>query len=136
MEEATRYADKRRSRPADVKQFAEDIINRHAWLADAYRINGDRARARNERETAARMVAPLMAADPENWDLKDTWIAQQLGLAVLDEDAGDLGAAKARLSQTLATLRAMHDHDPTNRRWSTQKAFIENNIEGLNRKSH
>lgn len=136
MEEAAKHADARHNRPEDVRQFAEDIINRHAWLADAYRISGNRIQARAERETAERMLAPLMSADPKNWDLKDTWIAQQLGLAVLDEDAEDWAAAKARLFQTLAVLRAMHDYDPSNQRWSTQKAFIENEIERLNRKSH
>ena len=136
MQEAAKHADAEHRRPEDVQQFAEDIINRHAWLADAYRANGDLRRARAERTAEDKILAPLMSKDPRNMDLKDTWVAFELALAVLEEDGGNAASAKASLSKALTTLEAMRKIEPANKRWSVEEAFIENRISHLDPKTH
>lgn len=114
----------RRDLKKTTKDFEIDLTNRHAWLADAYRAIGDRARARRERLVEKAALDQLIVADPLNMDLRDTWVALELALAVLDEEDGNKSVAMNRLANTLDALDAMTRRDPNNQRWESQRKFI------------
>jgi len=113
-----------------TNEIADDLIDRHAWLADAYRLKGDSARARSERLTEERMLEARIAAEPKNMDLKDTWIALQLALAKLDEQAGDPASARTRLERALAVSDSMIAYDGKNNEWTKERSRV---IETLNK---
>lgn len=105
--------------------LAVDLINRHAWMADAYRASGDLKRARAERLEEERLLKPLMTADPQNMDLKETRVVLQRAMARLDIDIGRRKQGQRRISEAIALLNEMVNADPTNKHW---KVLLSNII--------
>jgi hypothetical protein len=118
-----------RSKPdTDV---SNDIINMHAWLADAYYLKGDLAHAKAERLSEELLVDAQIASDPRNMELKDTWITTQRALALIESQSGDKDAAKARLNRSLTVVQAMVRFDPKNQSWAKDRNSIERSLESL-----
>ena len=59
-----------------------------------------------------------LAKDPENKDLKDTWIVIQRAYALLDEGQGQLAEAEATLERAIAAANQMVKFDATNAQWA------------------
>jgi tetratricopeptide (TPR) repeat protein len=108
-----------------------DVINAHAWLADAYRIAGDLARAKSERLTEERILDAQIAADPKNMDLRDSWVATQRDLAGIEKQSGDAKAARAGLEHARAVLDEMVRFDPRNQRWIANRDRITHDLSEL-----
>jgi hypothetical protein len=119
----------------DPKEFALPIINRHAWLADAYRADRQFGRARAEREIEQRLLDAQIAADPKNMRLEEIWIATQRAFALLDTDAGDTASARRRLLLILGKLDSMIRFDTSNNSWIKQKSHVESELKELDSKS-
>lgn len=111
--------------------IADDIVNRHAWMADAYLAAGDAARARAERLEEEQILDGQIAHDPKNMHLKSVWVALQIALARLDEAANRTTEARSRLTNTLPTLVAMIHFDPTNEAWRAQRVWIDTELSKL-----
>ena len=116
--------------------IAVDLVNRHAWVADAYLASGDRAQARAHRLIQERLLSALMRDDPRNVDLKELWVSLQRAFAKLEMDVGRREDARRRLQQALSTLNAMIEFDPSNNEWLKQRARIERDLQrGTSRSS-
>ena len=102
----------------------EDLINRHAWLADAYLANGRRDDAMTQRLIEEGLLSKQMASDPKNMHLKEMWVALQRALGRLDVANGERPAARKRFESALSTLDEMTSFDPKNTTWTGQKARI------------
>jgi tetratricopeptide (TPR) repeat protein len=111
--------------------ITSDVVNVHAWLADAYRINGELARAKSERLEEEQILDGQIAADPKNMDLRDSWVATQRALAILENLAGDRNAARLRLTRDLKTVEDMTRTDPANQRWNKAHRQIEDELATL-----
>jgi hypothetical protein len=109
----------------DTKEFEIDIINRHAWLADAYRAAGKPTRARAERLLEEHLLNAQMADDPNNMHLQEMWVALQRALALLDLDAGQKIAARQRLLRVLDKLNTMTKFEPANKAWAQLRAHVQ-----------
>ena len=110
---------------------ASNLIDRHAWLADAYRAAGQIDRAKAERFAEERILNAQIAGDPNNMDLKDTWIALQRALAQIDMLQGDKAVARERLAHALATADDMTKFDPTNKQWAGLRSVLRKEAAGL-----
>jgi tetratricopeptide (TPR) repeat protein len=110
---------------------ADDLINAHAWLADAYYYSGDLVDAKSERLEEEQILDKQIAADHKNMDLRDTWVTMQRALALIEAQSGNKPAALARLSRALATVQSMIQFDPKNQRWNEDRALIEKNLSTL-----
>jgi hypothetical protein len=109
-------------------EMQDDLINRRAWLADAFDQNGQPARALAERTAEEQMLEKRIAGDPKNMDLKDSWVALQLGLALLERQQGREDLAHARLERARATVASLAAYDPANARWKNESNLIEENL--------
>ncbi len=108
--------------------ISNDLINRHSWLADAYRANGEYAKAKAERLVEEAILARMIAADPKNLDIRDTWVALQRALAKLELQDGKTAEAVARLERALVALDGMLAFDPANNEWLKQRTRIGNEL--------
>lgn len=91
------------------RRQAANLINRHAWMAEAYKVNGDIARAIAERAAEEKILDVEMARHPDDRVLQGHWVAlkqAQGGLAYLSGDSpqalAHLAAARARAADLIA----------------------------------
>ncbi len=120
--------------PADP-DVQDDLINRHAWLADAFRADGEFTRARQERLIEEGLLRRRMAEDPKNLALQDSFVALQRAIALLDVQKEDTPAAKVRLTRALAILDVMTSFDPANKDWANQRRGIAATLAALGQPS-
>jgi tetratricopeptide (TPR) repeat protein len=104
--------------------LSDDLIDRHAWLADAYLVSGDLTKARAQRLTEESMLKKRIAADPKNRDLKDSWIVLQRAFAKLEAREGNTDPAEARYRQALAAVDEMISYDKSNNEWIKLRSEI------------
>ena len=117
----------------DPDAYDLELANRHAWLADAWRENGDDAKARELRLAQEVIVRRLLARDPK--DMKARWheVALNRALASLEYTAGRPDLARQRFQQALAGADAMVAHDPENAEWATLRGKTADNLVVLER---
>jgi tetratricopeptide (TPR) repeat protein len=108
--------------------IAEDLANRHGWLADVYRANGDRDLAMAHRLIQERILNGLMQADPQNMHLKSSWITVQRILAWMDAVSGQQKGALARLQRATSISDQMIAFDSSNKMWVQQRAKLDSDI--------
>jgi tetratricopeptide (TPR) repeat protein len=120
LTETEQAARGRETDPAIVS----NLVERHAWLADAYFFAGDFARARSERLTEEKLLNPLIAADPRNLDLRDSWTVMEFALAEIDQRQGDTASALPKLEAALETVETMLRVEPANQQWTKTRAAI------------
>lgn len=102
-----------------------DVAHRHGWLADAHRANGDQAAALTHRLAEEKILERLVAADPKNMKLRQSWAALQRALAALEFGAGRKEAAAARLRRARDALDVMIAHDPANATWAKRRKQLD-----------
>jgi hypothetical protein len=112
--------------------IAEDLANRHGWLADVYRANGDNLSAKSHRLIQARILNDLMRVDPKNMALRFRWIGVERILAWMEIESGQRKPALARLRSAAAISDRMVAFDPSNKTWAQQRAKIDADIAELN----
>lgn len=112
-------------------RIVDDLINAHAWLADAFRYSGDLTHAKSERQAEERILDTQMASDPRNMDLKETWVETQRALAILDKQAGDVSSSRDKLMRDLKVVEEMIRFEPKNKRWNNDKTLISSTLASL-----
>ncbi|HEX8622030.1 MAG TPA: toll/interleukin-1 receptor domain-containing protein [Allosphingosinicella sp.] len=100
------------------------IANRLGWAADAYRYRKDDGSAWRLRTTQEQMLKPLLAADPDNLDLIETWVNNQFSMAELEIARGEPAAARARLRLALPYAEKLTRADPANATWASRRRRI------------
>lgn len=104
-EVASRMDDGRRA-------VASDMVNRHAWMADAYQRAGDLKRARVERDESAKIISAQLAERPGDRNIRADWVALQLAYASLAYAADDRAGALARLAEARQESDRLLREDP------------------------
>jgi tetratricopeptide (TPR) repeat protein len=115
-----------------TREIEDDLINHHAWLADAYLAAGDLAHARSERTIQEKILTHEIEISPRDMDLKETWVALQIAVALLDDSALHKKEARDRLVRVIPILDSMIAFDPANQRWHDQRSWIEGKLSNLN----
>jgi tetratricopeptide (TPR) repeat protein len=112
-------------------EMQAEIANRHAWLADAYRINQDNAHVWEHRLAQQRIFDALMKADPKNMDYRMSWIGLQRSIARMTAEEGKADDALARIHHALSVLDDMIKFDPSNKSWLNMRTKILKDIEDI-----
>jgi TIR domain-containing protein len=133
---ALEHIERAEEKLGPTNEMQDAIANRHAWLADAYRLYKDLPHAMQERLIEERILQARMKADPLNMDLKDSWVSHQLATASIDLAMNRNDDARARLLQAESMLDGMMKFDPKNKAWSYKRVFIEKGLEIISSKSH
>jgi tetratricopeptide (TPR) repeat protein len=120
--------------PGDV-HVATDLVNRQAWLADAYMADGKIEEALQHRRAEERLLGPLMAADPKNMQLKQAWFVLQRMVGVLEYKAGRRDEVRAAFLRAKATIDEMVAFEPENRTWKNLQDEIDSNLNYLDKTS-
>jgi tetratricopeptide (TPR) repeat protein len=107
-----------------------ELANRHAWLADAHKANGDWVRARAERDAQERILQRMLAAQPRDAAVRERWILLQIPMAEFYAREKDRTSGRRKLEQALAMLDGMIALDPENALLVTRKHQLQ---DGLNR---
>lgn len=118
---------------AEPDLYALDLANRHAWLADAWRENGDDARAREHRLAEEVIVRRLTAKDLANMEVRLRWVGLQRALASLEFTAGRPDLARQRLEAALEAADIMVAHEPANESWAALRRKTADNLVTLER---
>ncbi|HYC75180.1 TIR domain-containing protein [Brevundimonas sp.] len=113
--------------------YALDLANRHAWLADAWRFNGDDAKAREHRLAEEIIVRRLLAKNPANMEARLREVALYRALASLEYAARRPDLARQRLQAALRGAEAMVAHDPANEDWAALRRKTADNLVALER---
>lgn len=113
---------------ADVANL---VMNAHANLADADLLNNNVHGAQKERGAEARLLDGEMAADPNNMDLKNTWIIMQRAMAHIEQRLGQLAPARARLAKGIAMADEMSKYDHNNHLWAQLRQRLVNDMNDL-----
>jgi hypothetical protein len=123
---ALKYQEEVSHRLPTDRQVAQDLVDYHAWLADAYYINNDRAGENTHRHLQEKILLNLIQQDPKNMLLKSRWIAVQLILAQIEADSSARREkALARLAAASAASDNLIAFDPSNKEWADQKQRVE-----------
>ncbi len=106
----------------------DNLINRHAWLADAYSFADDLADAEHQRNIEESMLSQEMATDPNNMKSKSEWVALQRAYARLETRRGALSAANTRRKRAISALKLMIAYEPNNSDWKQQLSEIQSEL--------
>lgn len=118
------------SRPGD-DEIAADLVNRHAWMADAYAVSGATERALTERLVQERLLDRLISKDPRNVAYRETWVALQRALSTLELKRRDRPAAILRLAAAKEMLKHLTGLDSNNELWKRHSIDVSNQLENL-----
>jgi hypothetical protein len=113
------------------EKMAINLINRHAWLADAYLADGDIVPARAERIAEKPMIDRELAIDPHSLKLCDLEVSREIGLARIEEASGHAGDARQALEGARRTLDGLIAADRTNTTWSDQRSWVNGELAKL-----
>jgi hypothetical protein len=113
-----------------------EFANRHAWLADAFRANGDNASSLSESLTQERILASLLARDPNNVGIRLAWVGCQRTLALRDGESGQFKRARERQTSVAQMIDAMIRVDPSNTKWTDQRRRLTSDISTINQMDH
>lgn len=94
-----------------------DVGNRHAWLADAWRLSNNWDRVWAHRREQERLARWLIARDPNDFDYQEFWMRTQFTQGELLTAYGDARAAREWLRRAMATVRPLRLRDPENATW-------------------
>lgn len=107
----------------------DDLVNRRAWLADAYAASGDLRRALAERRAEEALLSKQMRGDPKNMIHKADWVALQIALALIEEKSGQRRQADIRLRGASAVVTQMISFEPKNAQWREQANWLSRKLD-------
>ncbi len=119
--------DVRRRLPNDLSVLS-DVSSRAGWLADALeRRDGVRA-GMPYRLEQLRIARRLVAAEPQNWDHRETLVGALYSVATANIRANQTAAATPVLREAQTNIAAMRRHDAANSRWADLQRLIEERL--------
>ncbi len=130
--EALAQSEQAKLRLGPTREIEDSLIDHHGWLADVYRARGDLKRALEERLAQERLLSRLMDSKPSDMTLKESWVALQIALALLEKADGQQKQANDRLKSTLTLIDLMIAFEPRNKHWRDQKDWIDKELSKLN----
>jgi tetratricopeptide (TPR) repeat protein len=115
--ESLRLMDQVHRALGDDETVIFDLANRHAWVADAWVLNGRWDEALNHRRQQERLVRLLIARAPSNLEYQDVWMRTQFTYGTLLVRRGRAGEARRWFQGAAATAARLHASDPENATW-------------------
>ncbi|MFL5297947.1 MAG: TIR domain-containing protein [Phenylobacterium sp.] len=119
--------------PGHDAGVADDLINRHAWMADAHLAARDPRAALKERLAEEELLKARIAADSKNMRLQKAWVVQQKELANLEVGQGQLAQARARVIAANTKLSELMTFDPQNEDWARLRTSLDAAVAYFNR---
>ena len=107
---------------------AADLINRHAWMSEAYKVSGDMERAVTERAMEEKKLDIEMARYPDDRDLQADWVALKQAQGGLAYVSGDARGALSYLAAGRVRAVELMAFDPDKARARRLLARIDNSI--------
>lgn len=101
-----------------------DLVNRHAWLADAYRAAGDYDGARRNRAAEEALLTREIAARPLDTRLKYHRAVLHYAQAQIERDAGHAAKAAELIRKAEHEIDELVALDPSNQEWAQEKILI------------
>lgn len=103
-----------------------DLVNRHAWFADAWNESGRWDRVLFHRGRQEVLARSLISRDPANLDYREIWMRTQFTFGRMLAEHGDRAEARRRLADAAATAAMLRARDPDNESWrSLQRQIAE-----------
>ncbi len=112
---------------ADQKSLM-DVANRYGWMALAVEADLDYSLGLKYRRDHEKIVDDLLANDPKNAELKDTWLTAQMSMAQSEVRLTQRTAAESRLLAAAKIARELTQLDGNNNLWKTRLTQIETQI--------
>lgn len=97
--------------------IAVDIANRHAWMADALRVQGRDAKALNERMRQAAIIQTLVQEDPKNSSYLQDWMLVRYSMSQLLHSLGQTDKAESLRAEARRDIDRLIASDPENNDW-------------------
>ncbi len=94
-----------------------DLANRHAWLADALRIQGQDAAALQERTRQSAILQALLKDDPKNASYLQDWMLARYSMSQLLYATGERERAETLREQAYQDIERLIASDPDNNDW-------------------
>jgi tetratricopeptide (TPR) repeat protein len=101
----------------DDANIAADLANRHAWMADALRMQGADRAALDQREKQAAILRSLLRRDPKNAGHLQDWMLARYSMSNLLYNLGATDRARALRAEAQADVAQLVARDPANRDW-------------------
>ncbi|WP_324699636.1 toll/interleukin-1 receptor domain-containing protein [Novosphingobium aerophilum] len=109
--------------PGDLSVKA-DIANRHAWMADALRVQGRNVDALHERAQQAAIVQRLLKDDPKNVSYLQDWMLARYSMSQLLNSLGERHRAEKMREDARRDVERLIESDPENNDWRLWKAKL------------
>jgi hypothetical protein len=111
--------------------LAIDIANRHAWLADAFLLQGAYTPALTQRQLQSGILKRLIDKDPLNAAYLQDWILARYSMSDLLNRTGNKTEALKMRTDALRDVARLVAKDPENRDWQVwQDKLLQPWIEG------
>jgi len=111
-----------RGAAGDDAALAADLVNRHAWAADAWQRAGRWDRVHHHRLRQEELARDLIRRDARNLDYRDIWMRTQFAHAELLRSRGRTADALPRYREAAAAAAALVAADPANEDWIRWRA--------------
>ncbi|WHO40140.1 toll/interleukin-1 receptor domain-containing protein [Sphingobium sp. AP49] len=115
--EALETMERVRQLSPDDPNIAADLANRHAWMADALRIQGNNAAALDERNQQGDILQALLQADPKNAGYLQDWMLARYSMSQLLHALGQVKRAEDMQQEARADVNRLVAQDPDNNDW-------------------
>ena len=128
---ALKEMQKIQTREPDDPEILQNVANRFAWLADAWKANGNLDQALYQRRNQERLLERLLAAEPNNFQRKELLMKSHLAMAETSAEACDSQNA-LRYEELFRELVAdLTQQDPDNKIWekfASRKPILANSM--------
>lgn len=113
-----------RDKLPDDAQSTLDLVNRYAWIADAYNATGDLSRGQVARDRQLRLLAPMAIAHPNDSALQDQWMRTLMIIAESFRNKNRRSEANIYHRQAEILASRLVARDPSNHTWRKWKERI------------
>ena len=112
------------AKPSDPDR-KRDLADAYGWLADSQRLQGQGGEALQSRLDERALIDQLAQQDPRDLEIRSDRLGNELALARIEADRGQLAAALSRLGQARAAAVALMAQAPENGDLSKQARVLE-----------
>jgi tetratricopeptide (TPR) repeat protein len=113
-----------RMKPGD-RSIDADIANRHAWMADALRVQGRDVDALHERTRQAAIIQALLKDDPNNVSYLQDWMLSRYSISQLLYTLGERQRAEQLRVEARRDVDKLILSDPDNNDWRLWRRKLE-----------
>jgi tetratricopeptide (TPR) repeat protein len=118
-----------RATPGD-KSIQADLANRHAWMADAFKLVGREKDALKEREQQMAIIDALRRDDPKNATYLQAWMLARYSTAQLLHAMKQQARAASMSREARRVIDQLIASDPENNDWKIWRKKFDNPMKG------